>query len=159
MVWRYSLPNIRGEGWCLAILDSTEFLAICSDWGNYAFNWNGNNGDFREFFCKLNADYVAGKLCPSGRHSVYDGDKTERKILDHILKERRCRNLTAEEAREEWDDVCVTNEMEFWDWVRETKIEKAHEFGVYGLPSDLKGFVKNCLPRLQELIRQDMAAG
>lgn len=97
---RYKIPNERHEGWAVIHIDSKGFFGVVSDYGNYAFHWTSFGEDFKEFLVGLDWDYLYGKLTHTQR--VYDGDGTERSIKQHILQRRHSRQMTREQARDEW---------------------------------------------------------
>ena len=37
--WRYVIPNVQYDGWAIVHVDSSGFLGIVSDFGNYAYRW------------------------------------------------------------------------------------------------------------------------
>lgn len=56
--------NTQNGGWLGQIVLTSDgaFMAI-TDYGNFNFAWRAyGNGDFREFICRLDVHYFAGKM-------------------------------------------------------------------------------------------------
>lgn len=81
-----------------------------SDWGHYSNSW-GNIGDgtLREFLCSLDYGYFMEKCHPSYGYQ-YSPEKTIRGIKEDILRARRCEEITAEEARECFDEYILSED-------------------------------------------------
>jgi hypothetical protein len=111
-LWRYKKVSTKEDpGWAIIVVGSDGYFSACSDYGNYAFIW-GYPGcdDFREFLVGAQKDphYFVGKLSHGQK---YDGD---------------------EDAREEWDRLDnsdLDNVIGFKEWMDETKLEFAWEWG------------------------------
>jgi hypothetical protein len=181
-VWRYVLGGESpgtSWGWAIAYLDSHGYFSTVSDFGNYAYRWvNFGPTDFRVFFMALRPDYVLRKISSC---EVYDGKATLRRVKEHILRERRAETVrtrsapgqptsrrdgpvgwTRAEARSEWE-LAVTSgmdgsEFEFWRWCDGTCIEDPQQFHEHRPDSDAVGFVERTLPRLQALVRAQLAS-
>ena len=174
-VWRYRLggePKGTPFGWAIALLDSTGYFSVVSDYGNYSYLWtNFGPSDFREFFVKLRADYVLRKIAVC---DVYDGEETLRVVKAHILRERRDQMQserqvggspgqywTPETARREWNMAIESgmdvDELQFRQWCEDTTIEEPEQFHEHRPCGDAMGFVATTLPRLQGLIREHLA--
>jgi len=104
------------SGWVIfTICDETGELSVQSDWGCWGHRWNiehlGNGATLTEFIRDRDpehADYLANKLSysmPSDARRLPDEEGTEKAIRDRILELRRDGSVTAEDAREAWDDV------------------------------------------------------
>ncbi|SFH21672.1 hypothetical protein SAMN05660649_04288 [Desulfotomaculum arcticum] len=164
--WRYSLPPIDSiEGWGIFLLDSTGMFAAVTDYGNYAFKWTHHGcKDFREFFIDIkhgsDNEYYIKKLF-QGQEKEFDGENTIKSIKEHILYYRRDGSYSKEFAREEWDLIKeyehnFISVIDFTRWHDETKIDEAHEFACYDYPSDIKAFGQKLLPRLADVLREEL---
>jgi len=59
------------------VLTSDGMLASVTDYGNLSFSWRRTGmNDFREFICKLNADYFATKMA-TGMAYIAHGKKID----------------------------------------------------------------------------------
>jgi hypothetical protein len=159
--WRYSLPptddNI--EGWGIFLMDSTGMFAAYTDYGNYCFKWTHHGcKDFREFIVKAykSYDYILGKLTSK----VYSGKKTVKGIKEHILEYRRNNWFDKKFARQEWDLINETEDMDsehgFNEWYENTALDDASEFYATDWTPQAKAFAKKLMPRLAEVLRQEL---
>lgn len=154
-------PLQRGWGWGGRFwLTSDGCLSIYSDWGNYGYWWTHPGCEIREFLCRIDDDYLLGKLCSgSGLRDVIDEEACERAIKEHILEYRRQGYYDREFARKEWDLVCESSfstEVEAHEWYRETRLEEAFEFIRYERPPQAVAFVKHCWPAFRAALRRDI---
>jgi hypothetical protein len=161
--WRYYLPESRElrDGWSIVFVDSTGCVAVCSDYGDWCYRWvTRHTGceDFRDFFVSTTADYVASKF--GGGLRVLDGDATRDNIRKDICERRRRQSLARDEARAEWElcDSVVDGELEFQLWRRETELPDSYEMAVHTVESGLKHWTTVSLPRLQAMMREQLAA-
>ena len=161
-IWRYSIPPLNGQGWGIFILDSTGMFAAVTDYGNCAFKWTHHGcNDFREFLakvkpCRLN-DYCIIKLF--GSKNVFDSDETLKEIKRHILTYRYEDEYSKDFARKEWgllEDYYDESEFGFGRWLEETSISDAYEFAVYDYSAGAKMFGSELLPRLAEVLREEL---
>ena len=163
--WRYSLPGQKEpyDSWTIAFIDSTGCVAILSDYGDWCYRWstpNTGKDDFRKFFVGIDASYAAGKLARQEDRSVFDGAATRERIRKDILRDRRDLSLTAEQAREEWDLVDTIdddNECSFGEYLQNTELQDVFEYAAHRLASGLRHWVTVSLPRLQQMIREELA--
>lgn len=162
-VWRYSFPNVNGEGWAIFFLDSVGCFAALSDWGDWSYRWNprgyeeGDGRDFRHFILSCNDDYLLRKIAPK---QEWDDDATLKNVKEAILGMRRDGGWTKEEARDEWSllDHCegMSNEFNFWDWAKDTKLSDTYELGCYKYSTQAQMFLARCMPRLREAIKNEL---
>lgn len=158
---RYYLPNEKHEGWAIIVIGDDGFFSAVSDYGNYAFRWTAFGKSFKDFLIDAHKgwDYFASKLSST----EYSSRKTYQAIKEHILEYRKNGTIGREEAREEWDllhdsnDVRDGNELDFSNWVQETKIEDAWEFYATDYPSDVKNFTQKTLKRLSDVLVKEKA--
>lgn len=74
-------------------------------------------------------DYVLGKMV--GLDEVFDGEATSKAIREDILRARRAKECSAEEARAEWPPKEFDSECEFWEWCGDTELFKNSEAHLY----------------------------
>ena len=157
--WRYYVPNIDGEGWGIFVLDSTGFFSAVTDYGNCAFRWSSTGTkDFREFM-KGSPSYYINKLFGEGKE--YQGDQTVEKIKRYIIECRREDSLTEEQARHEWDLMDQNDNLysisDFTRYYDSTNLDDVGEFYTMGYSASVMAFGKVLLPRLFEMIKDDLA--
>lgn len=161
--WRYHLPNVNGEGWAIAFLDSIGCFSCLSDYGDYGYRWpeaGWGDYDFRKFFGREgNADYVLHKIA---RSDEYDGKTTLRAVKERIIEDRRDSILDREQARHEWDLLEAHDRLysreNFTFWYQETKIVEAHVLYYTDFSPQVLAFMKHTFPRLQAAIQAELAA-
>ncbi len=164
VTWRYYVPSLEDgtDSWSIVFIDSTGVVAVCSDYGDWCYRWvtrYTGSEDFRDFFVGRGSDYVASKLS-SGRRDgeVFDEDTTRANVRREILTLRRDRTLSAEEARDEWDrSGGIDGELGFQDFLGDTDLADMYECAASCMAGGLKHWVTVSLPRLQQLIREQLA--
>lgn len=157
-MWRYSLPSIKGEGWAIIFLDETGCFAALSDYGNWSYRWNQRGipegTTFRHFLLRCDDDYILRKIAPQ---QEFDAEKTRNNIKELVLGMRRESQLTAGEAREEWENAeSVNSEYEFWRWHEYTELPESGELYSLKYSEEARAFLKHVMPRLRELIKNDL---
>lgn len=160
-VWRYSFPSIKGEGWAIFFLDETGCFAALSDYGNWSYRWNQRGLPekltFRHFLLQCDDDYILRKVAPV---QEYDDAATLLAVKETILGMRRERQLTADEAREEWElpDAYegLSDDYQFWGWANQTQLPDTHELYCTKYSEQARAFLKHCMPRLREAIKNDL---
>jgi hypothetical protein len=161
--WRYSVPNLAGEGWAVLFLDEGGCFSALSDWGNVAYRWNQRGlpegVDFRQFLLECDADYITRKL--GQNRTEYDPDATKESIRQFILNRRRdsCGDRARVRARDEWDLVDDMGDSmgDFERWVENTDIDDTpSEFYCTRFVNEVTSFMKHAWPRLREVIAQDL---
>ena len=108
-------------------------------WGKSWASFWGGMGDrtIAEFFCSCSDDYLAGNLAQSLPANIFDPDHLSDSLKQTIIKERKRRWLTHEEARERFDEVEETDFPETVDglWsMSETMVELLGDEWWYRLP-------------------------
>jgi hypothetical protein len=159
--WRYSLPNVKGEGWVIAFVDSTGCFSALSDWGDVAYRWSAQGwgpGDFREFLLRADDYYLTSKF---GRgRKEYDPEGTLDGVKSYIIEARRDGYKTKEEAREEWDRLDtyedLRTEFDFTQWYMATKLDDPGEFHRMRYVGEVTAFIKHAMPRLREVFRAEL---
>jgi hypothetical protein len=122
-------------GWAhFTICDVTFELLMTSDYGNYAHRWPPHFGGqtLTEFLAtkgrgQYDCDYIVNKLASSTRsrelEDEVDCEQTEGELKRVICERRRARAISADLAREAWDDL-------IGEWV-------AEECNAHALPKRL----------------------
>jgi hypothetical protein len=160
-VWRYSVPNDkRHEGWAVFLLDSSGMLAVCSDYGNYAYHWHRGWGDydFRKFLSGIDQYYLTSKLS-YGLSKEVRVKETEKAIREHIAEMLKSEAFTSADARREANRLKhadFDSEIGINDWIAETAIVDAHELIRRGPPLQLVALAERVWPRLVELLKRDL---
>ncbi|WP_339118922.1 hypothetical protein [Halomonas sp. BMC6] len=94
-------------------------IQISGDFGPWSHTWTHvGDGSFIDFLGKLNFDYAMNKLLGCDDLYVFDAEQTINGIRKTVLERRRENELTAEQAREYWDELAnidATTEREFFD--------------------------------------------
>lgn len=156
-LYRYVLPNVKGSGWAVVVIGSDGYFSTVSDYGNYAYRWSHHGtDDFRKFLLRVDADYVRLKLNPN---EVLDSIRTEYKLKNAICEARRNKRLESWEAREAYSEAgSISNELELNDWFNNWAryIDDYYDLAVYMPEPQILGFVNNGLPRIKDLIRQEL---
>lgn len=160
-VWHYSLPSIGYEGWARFLVSADGMLAVCSDFGSYAYHWhitNVEDAHFRLFLLRLDNSYLIRKL-GGERGPVFDEDATVQRIKKTICEQRREQWLSADEAATEWDllhEIEISNEFRFHEWYLRTALGDASELACYSAPPQLVAFVERVWPRFRHLLEQEL---
>jgi hypothetical protein len=160
-VWRYSFPSIKGEGWAIFFLDETGCFAALSDYGDWSYRWNQRGlpeeTTFRHFLLQCADDYILGKIAPK---QEYDDEGSVVAVKETIIGMRREGQLTKDEAREEWDSIETYenfySEFNFWDWAKTTSLSEVSELYTQKYSEQARAFLKHCMPRLREAIKNDL---
>ena len=106
----YLRPEGHHCGWADISLDIGENagrLSISSDYGNWAFYWGSCGCPFKEFLISLDMYYMSGKMRES---NWFDHSTTMKEMKRIVLEERRDEALSAEKARELFDEVSTFDE-------------------------------------------------
>lgn len=139
------------------------YIGIVSDFGNYAHRWvSWGDKDFRAFLLELgrtDKDYLHSKL---GRATCFDHGTTAKTLRQWIVEGRRNESYNKSSARECWD---VVKEFETYQYRAEwlynhlnEEIEDVTEAFNYTYENELKNFVAQVWPRIQDAIRADLEA-
>lgn len=159
--WRYSLPNIRGEGWAIIFLDEIGCFSALSDWGNANYRWPDHGwgeGDFRKFLLDCDDYYLTGKL-GQGRKE-YDPEGTLESVKGAIIQARRSGEFTKEVAREEWERLDLYDqldrEFDFSQWYGHTKLFEAGECHCQRYVREVTSFIEHVMPRLREVLKAEL---
>lgn len=105
-------------------------LLIDSTFGVYGYCWThiGATTSFPEFLVGLDMDYMGIKMM-GGDFYEYDYSQTRNEIRRHIKRMRRAKELTREEADEEWAlSENVSCEFSYYDWLAESKLPDVYGF-------------------------------
>jgi len=165
---RYVLPSIKGEGWAVFVIGSDGYFSGVTDYGNVAYWW-AHHGckDFREFLltAAVEWDYFIRKLFPN-TWEVYDGDATLKEVKAFILKFRREKRITHNEAREAWYELMeefegLEHEWLFIHWIMNAnsvvrRFDDLHELRCNRPDCHAKAFVTQAMARLAEVLRKEL---
>lgn len=160
-IWRYSLPNVKGQGWAIVFLDEAGCFAALSDYGNWSYRWNQRGLPegltFRHFLLQCEDDYILRKIAPK---KEYDDEASLAAVRETILGMRREKQLTKDEAREEWELTDsyegLSDEHQFWGWAQQTELPDTNELYLTKHPEDARRFLEHVMPRLREAIKNEM---
>ena len=158
--WRYSLPNVQGEGWAIIFIDETGCFTALSDWGDVGYRWNQRGlpeGGFKRFLIQCEDSYLISKFGSQRRE--YDPEATLEAVKHDILQSRRDGQLSKEDAREEWDGLQtydnLSNDHDFSQWYTTTKLDAA-ELHCMRYVRDVTNFVEKVMPRLREVLKAEL---
>lgn len=134
-----------GEEWARIWITDDGCFTTISDYGNWGYWWSCPGCEFRKFLCRCDEGYLSSKLS-QGEHE-FDGEATVEAIRRRIVELRRERQLTREQAHEEWERVHpkpsrgyidprgqfsnMDNEIEAHEWYLETNLVDPAELLVY----------------------------
>ena len=153
---RYDLFE-RGYWLATVFIGADGVFSAVSDYGDYGHWWRSIGcDDIRQFLCGCDSGYLVRKFAPTLER---DDDATVRAIKDCILKLRRGKDLTAEQAREEWDRVESFESPDVW--YRETKLHRVTDVAGLGRNRhnpQAVSFCEKVMPRLCEVLRAETAA-
>jgi len=156
---RYTVRTDKGTWLGTFVISDDGYFSTVSDYGNYAFFWSHAGDCFRSFLARLDADYLVGKIKPG---YVYDGAETLKSVKRRICEERRSLDLTAEEAREEWDLLGEHNDLDesenFALWMNETKLEDIWELSSSKRDPEAMAFAEQVWPAFATVLRAEVTA-
>jgi hypothetical protein len=156
---RYSLRTERGAWLAEVVISDDGYFSTVSDYGSYAYFWSHAGCEFRGFLARLDADYLVGKIKPG---YVYDGAATLKSVKRRICEDRRSLDLTAEEAREEWDLLGEHGDLDesesFALWMNETKLEDVWEISRSKRDPQAMAFAEQVWPVFAAALRAEVAA-
>ncbi|MBD1373737.1 hypothetical protein IC620_15430 [Hazenella sp. IB182357] len=157
--YRYFLPNNKGEGWSLIILDQDGkecTLFANGDYDGHTARFYTDK-DIRDFMLGVDSDYLLSKI---STENVFNASKTEQSIKQKIIEARTSGRYDKQEAREEWTLLKdgIEWEADFHNWVAETRmgLYDAADLAYYEYPLRARAFAYQVLPRLQQVIRKDI---
>lgn len=84
----YTLRTKQGDWLGQIVLTSDGAFMSVTDYGNFSFAWRSyGSSDFREFLCRLNTDYFAGKMANGMGYVAYGKkiDKAAEVFAEKIL--------------------------------------------------------------------------
>lgn len=161
-IWQYHL-RVRHE-WAEILIRKDGLFAAVSSYGKYAYWWTDTGGpDARHFFARagdsLDTYYFLCKLAPKEH---INADKSIAALKVEILKRRRAREISQEEAQDIYETVRAYSE----DWhgaVRDTEIyhffdQEPWHYAVVEHDSDAVAFCEIFLPELSRVIIEQLKA-
>lgn len=117
-------------------------LAVISDCGNYAYEWDGTGGRFW-MVLKSAYDYLMDKLL-SGH-----GEAVTLKPLESKLRiVNACLPLTGHEKVALME---CESEQDFFRWANDVGVEDVDQYFVYGYSEAAERFAQHIIPRINEL--------
>lgn len=149
------------SGWSRIWLTDDGCISIMSDWGNYGYWFGAPECEFRLFLTHCDDDYLGNKF--AGGQRVFDGEATADNVREFILKRRREKRMSAEDARWEWNGLQsdgFDNEVDYADWIghrTEIKDPYDHEFSCYVRPHAVGHFLKHVWPLFVEQLKAQLA--
>jgi hypothetical protein len=109
----YSIQN--EYEWGRVIIDQSRNMIMCyTGLGSYCYSWSHPGKLFLEFLAQLDFHYTLGKMLGT-KHEEFQKDKTVVNMKRHIISYRQDDCLTADQAREMWDNLLEANEEESED--------------------------------------------
>lgn len=85
-------------------------VAVISDWGNFGHLWSHCGAPPERFLARLERGYAMGKFLGE-KLMEYDGEETLRNVKRWLIERRREHDLDKEQAREAWNEVCLTDDI------------------------------------------------
>lgn len=82
-------------------------LVINSDWGCWAYGWGamGDTHTLASFILQADNSYIIHKLMLGQKTTRFDAERTIVKWKREIMRERHLQDLSADKARELWDEL------------------------------------------------------
>lgn len=85
---------------------------IIEEYGaSYAAFWGAMGGSLVNFVTQCSADYIVDKIS-NIPHQVFDGEGLCQRVRKDILRERRQKEITADDARTLWDEASDLESIE-----------------------------------------------
>ena len=166
----YVKPTVKDPAWAWVIIDTESgMFSTVSDYGSYSYLWTNPGCEFRKFLVNCDKGYFWGKLTLEWKDSekhVFCSEETEHRInkyLDGLLEEHK---ISGEQYVKfgGWSVNQMRNDECLEDWVDEVT-SSTHETDLRVYPGELRGtkpeimswnFVTKLLPRIQQLIKQEL---
>jgi len=148
------------SGWARIWLTDDGCISIMSDYGNYGYWFGAPGSEFRKFLTGCDDSYLGNKF--AGGKKDFDGEDTADAARELILRLRRDKRLSAEDARLEWHNVptAFDNEIDWVRWVDETELgcDHTHNLGRYVRPHAVTQLLKHVWPLFIEQLKAQLAA-
>jgi hypothetical protein len=155
----YDLRTASGEWLARVVITDDGYFSTVSDYGEYAYWWTHAGACFRRFLTQICTDSLLNKIAP---RREYDSDATLKAAKRQILEARRGREVTAEDARCEWERLYDNSWLEsseaYAAWYRETELPDAHECYRERRNPQSVAFVEHVWPVFVAAIRAELAA-
>lgn len=110
---KLEIRNERGEWQATLFLDNERGqISIISQYGNFGYWWTsmGKGRTLKQFLIGCDHDYIMTKF-EHGQDSWFDSEATVKVIEMDIFRERRARSLSADQAREFYDECSNLKEV------------------------------------------------
>jgi len=126
-----------GKEAIITLQPASGYIAVACPWHDElnGCHWWAHRGDrsLADFLLTLNRSYVVGKLFNCEQVEEFDREQTVSDIKRWIIERRRSGDLTAQKARDAWDEACGIETVD--DVGRMREIEYAWEF-IHMRPKD-----------------------
>jgi len=170
---RYDVRTGKNSEWAIIMLDERGgILQICSDFGNWSYNWPYHGREsFKHFIVELgrDTDYLTRKL--AGEPDRYLPDETVRGCRDEILRQRKEREIEKAVARKAWDYLDGTDDLDteaqlieaVYDSPALTKVFGEEPWESISFKKDyrtgIRQFIERLWPVFVEAIRKEITDG
>lgn len=153
---RYDVPSAKSdagwvEGWATIHIDSSGFLGIVSDFGNYAYAWGAFGSDFKAFLSRVDWDQLHSKLMSGKDRFVYDPDAT-RKAVEKAIAEQRD-DVDEDRELDLLEDADLYDADGFDEWVTDTRLDDPWELRQTTHEPQCRRFCQETWPRFLELLK------
>jgi len=156
---RYTLVSKDPYWWADITVSSDGFLNIQSDYGDFSYRWGAFGDDFKAFLIDCDNSYISKKI---GRNypDVFNAKKTEMAFKRDIIEARKNRIVTAEQAREAWDELKLYGIYNMYDLHKISKDIYENDFSAMPCIKDtnysLVAFLERCWPVFMEEIKKEL---
>lgn len=99
---KYTLKFNKGWDWAVFTIDETGIFQCHSSFGGYSYHWNAFGDSFKKFLTEIDSYYLLNK---TAKQDYFDLGKYQEKVKPVIVKLRKERELSKDEARELWEFV------------------------------------------------------
>ncbi|WP_157641874.1 hypothetical protein [Burkholderia ubonensis] len=142
-------------------------LLVHSSFGQFCHTWNSCAVPFKQFLLGIGFDSFMTK-CLGDDYLVFDGGASVKKVKQAILQNRREEGLSAEDARELWDEVDMVSEtaedseagfhIALADVCGEETIGSSSDYVVRVPSSQAEGFWRELWPEFKAMLETALNA-
>lgn len=149
------------SGWARIWITDDGCISIMSDYGNYGC-WFGAPGcEFRLFLTHCDDDYLGNKF--AGGKKEFDGEETADAARELILRQRREKRISADDARHEWNELPTVfdHEIDYAEWVNHrTSISHDHTYDMarYVRPYAVRDLMRHVWPLFKAQLQEELTA-
>ncbi|KVP39726.1 hypothetical protein [Burkholderia ubonensis] len=136
-------------------------LLVHSSFGQFCHTWNSCAVPFKQFLLNIGFDSFMTK-CLGEDYLVFDGSASVEQVKQAIQQQRREEGLSAEEARELWDELETVSEtaesseegfhIALAEVCREDTIGSSSEYAVRVPSSQAEGFWRELWPEFKAML-------